>query len=152
MKKIDVLVWGIKHIASNYKMGADVDYEEEGQVGVYVTDEHPDCSPAPINDVQMLCDDLDIPRGQVETSEYGIDVWVDYAWTHTKADCEGYCPTDEAGRLLEEYVPNPVKQMWKKYGVEIGSPIPERIRTESSAVSMAEPATPTGDVYVDLPF
>ena len=120
MKKIDVLLWGVKHIASNYQMGADVNYEDDGQVCIYVTPEHPDCSPAPINDMQMLCMDLGINLSLVDVSPYGVDVWIDYAWVHTEAECEGYCDTDEAGRLLEEYTPNG-HEMWHKYGVTIGS-------------------------------
>lgn len=148
MKKIEVLQWGLRHIASNYKMGANVDYEEDGQLCVFVTDEHPDVSPAPINDVEMLCEDLGIEGSQIEVSQFGIDVCIDYAWVHTHEECEGYCPTDNAGTLLEEYVPTG-REMWHKYGVEIGSPIPEPVREEKP---VAEPVVPTGDVYVDLPF
>ena len=120
MKKIEVLQWGLQHIAGNYKMGADTDYKEDGQVCIYVTEEHPDVSPAPINDVQMLCDSVGIPRECIDVSPYGIDVCLYYAWVHTKEECKGYCETDEAEKLLGEYVPTGT-EMWHTYGVEIGS-------------------------------
>ena len=106
MKKIEVLQWGLRHIASNYKMGANVDYEEDGQVCIFVTDEHPDVSPAPINDVEMLCDDLGIHRAYIEVSGFGIDVTLDWAWPDTIGQ--------------DEYVPTG-HEAWHKYGVEIGS-------------------------------
>ena len=63
MKKIEVLEWGLQHIAANYKMGASTeDLQSEAEGCIYVTEEHPDVSPAPVNDVQMLCDDLGIHR------------------------------------------------------------------------------------------
>lgn len=151
MKKIEVLAWGVKHIAANYKMGANVDYEDDGEVCIYVTDKHPDVSPAPINDVQMLCDDLGIDREQIEVSQYGIDVYLDYAWVHTKEECEGYCDTDEAGILLEEYVPTGT-EMWHTYGVEIGSPIEASTRETAETAPAVEPVACSGDGYVDLPF
>ena len=55
MKKIKVLEWGLQHIAANYKMGASTeDLQSEAEGCIYVTEEHPDVSPAPVNDVQML--------------------------------------------------------------------------------------------------
>ena len=52
MKKIEVLEWGLQHIAANYKMGASTeDLQSEAEGCIYVTEEHPDVSPAPVNDV-----------------------------------------------------------------------------------------------------
>lgn len=121
MKKIDVLVWGMKHIASNYKLGSDTEsYEEDGQMCVYVTNERPTVTPAPINDVQMLCDDLGIDGGRIDVGQYGIDVSLDYSWLHTKDECEGYCDTSDAGLLLEEYNPTGM-EMWKRHDATIGA-------------------------------
>ena len=120
MKKIEVLQWGLQHIAANYKMGADTEsYNEDGQMCIYVTDFEKGLTPAPINDVPMLCQDLGIPRECIETSECGVDVYLDYAWVHTKEECEGYCE-GEFGKLLEEYKPTGI-EMWVRRGVEIGS-------------------------------
>ncbi len=104
MKKIEVLRWGIRHIAANYNLGADIEsIENDGQACVFVTDEHPTVTPAPINDVQLMCDDLGIERGQIEINEYGIEVSVDYAWLRANGD---YKPTGH--------------EMWKKYNAVIG--------------------------------
>lgn len=120
MKKIEVLAWGVQHIASNYQMGASTkDYQEDGQMCIFVTEAHPDVSPAPINDMQMLCESVGIDRSQVEVDEYGITVYLDYAWIHTAEECEGYCDTAEAGKLLVEYQPTG-REMWKKFDATIG--------------------------------
>jgi hypothetical protein len=120
MKKIEVLAWGVQHIASNYQMGASTeDYQEDGQMCIFVTEAHPTVSPAPINDIQMLCESVGIDRSQVEVGEYGIDVYLDYAWIHTAEECEGYCDTAEAGKLLSEYVPTG-HEMWKRSNAVIG--------------------------------
>ena len=108
MMKIDVLKWGLQHIAANYRMGASVDdLDETGEACIYVTEEHPDCSPAPINDVQMMCRDLGIQRRDVEVDAYGVTVYA--AW---------YICGDKS--LLRDYVPTG-NEMWKKCNVTIGS-------------------------------
>ena len=107
MKKIDVLKWGLQHIAGNYQMGVSVDdLEETGEAFICVTEKHPDMSPAPINDVQMLCQDLGIKRDDVETDSYGVTVYA--AWY--------ICGSRS---LLEEYQPTG-REMWKKFNVKIG--------------------------------
>ncbi len=107
MKKIDVLKWGLQHIAANYKMEASVDdVEETGEACIYVTDEHPEVTPAPINDVQMLASDLGIQRDDVEVDEYGVTVYA--AW---------YLHGNKS--LYDEYVPTG-HEMWKKYNATIG--------------------------------
>ena len=156
MKKIEVLQWGLRHIAGNYKMGASVGYEDDGQLCVFVTDKHPDVTPAPINDVEMLCDDLGIDRIHVDVSPYGIDVWLDYAWVHTKAESAGCTNPGEAGMLLEEYVPTG-REMWHKYGVKIGSPIkdepePDANGSEPAAVSVDSATADCMSIYEILPF
>ena len=120
MKKIEVLAWGMKHIAGNYQMEADTEsYNEDGQMCIYVTDFEKGLTPAPINDVQMLCHDLGIPREFIETSEWGVDVYLDYAWLHTKEECEGYCD-GEFRKLLADYEPTGF-EMWKRSGAVIGN-------------------------------
>jgi hypothetical protein len=107
MKNIEVLEWGLQHIAANYKMGASTeDLQSEAEGCIYVTEEHPDVSPAPVNDVQMLCDDLGIDRAYMKTSEFGIEVTLDWQWPETIGQ-EEYTPTGH--------------EMWKRFGVEIGS-------------------------------
>ena len=108
MKKIDVLVWGMKHIASNYKMSAYVDeLAETGEACICVSDEHPDMSPAPINDVQMMCRDLGISDEDVEVDAYGVTVYAAWYLCGSKT-------------LNEEYVPTGM-EMWKRNDATIGA-------------------------------
>lgn len=71
MKKIDVLCWGVQHIAENHGFEASVNYEEDGEVCIFGG-----CNVPTLSDVQMLCDDLGIGRENIESSEYGIDVYL----------------------------------------------------------------------------
>ena len=104
MKKIDVLKWGLQHIAANYDMGADTEHcEDERQACIYVTEKHPDCSPAPINDVEMLCQDLGIKSENIENSPYGVDVYLDAVYD----------------ALQEDYVPTG-HELWKRANAVIG--------------------------------
>lgn len=108
MRKGDVLCWGMKHIASNYKMGAATDYEDEGSVCIYVTDEHPNMTPAPIGDVGALCEDLGIPREYIHIDRsFGVDIEIDWEWTQ------------EGGLLQQEYTPTGL-ETWKKSTATIG--------------------------------
>ena len=108
MKKIDVLVWGMKHIASNYKMSAYVDeLADTGEACICVSEEHPDMSPAPINDVQMMCRDLGIRDEDVEVDAYGVTVYAAWYISGSKS-------------LTEEYVPTGM-EMWKRHDATIGA-------------------------------
>ena len=75
MTNIEMLVWGIKHIAENHKFNADVNYEEEGEVCIWGG-----CNIPTLCDVEMLCEDLHIDRECIESSEYGIDVFIYDSW------------------------------------------------------------------------
>ena len=108
MKKIEVLKWGLRHIAANYRMGVCVnDLDETGEACIYVTDEHPDVSPAPINDVRMLCQDLGIKREDVEVDDYGVTVYAAWYICGSKSLVE------------QDYQPTG-REMWKKFNVTIG--------------------------------
>lgn len=107
MKRIDVLKWGLRHIASNYKMGASVDdIEETGDCCIYVTEDHPKVTSAPINDVQLLCQDLGIKRDDIEVDSFGISIYAAYYLHSNKALYEDYVPTGH--------------EFWKKSNVNIG--------------------------------
>ncbi len=55
MKKIDVLAWGVKHIASNHRnVECDTDWEEYG--AMYIMD----TAVPTLSDARMLCADLGI--------------------------------------------------------------------------------------------
>lgn len=100
MKKIDVLVWGVKHIASNYNVECDTDYEEYGSMSIMATR-------VPIlSDARMLCKDLDIPVS---------DCYVDSSWDTIVIDVYGWAQQ----RGQEEYTPSGL-EMWKRFNAKIG--------------------------------
>lgn len=101
MRKLDVLVWGIAHIAENHNLECSTDYENDWSVCIFG-----DCSVPVISDVRMLCECVGIPEDEVHVSDFGIDVWLDYDWFH------------ENGEGFEEYVPTG-NELWKRYGVKI---------------------------------
>jgi hypothetical protein len=99
MKKIEVLCWGIEHIAQNHDFGYSTeDWETEGEVCIYGG-----CNVPTLSDVQMLCQDLGIPRECIEDSDFGIDVWIPEDW-------------DKDAEYKETGM-----EMWKRYGFVIGN-------------------------------
>jgi hypothetical protein len=113
MKKIEVLLWGITHIAENHGFNAGTDYEEDGEVCIWGGSNLPTLA-----DVQFLCEDLGIPTKNIENSEFGIDVFLNWEWLQENNEerdpSEGHW-----GMLLEEYTPS--LEMWKREGATIGS-------------------------------
>lgn len=105
MKKIEVLAWGVQHIAKNHRdVKCATDYQEYGSMSIQ------DTAVPTLEDARMLCEDLGIDRS---------DCYCDSSWGVIVIDldywlCEGH---DQ-----EEYVPTG-HEMWKRYGVEIGSEI-----------------------------
>jgi hypothetical protein len=76
-KNIDVLLFGLKHIAENHNTNALTEnWEEERQVAIM------DNSVPTLSDVQMLCDDLQIPRHCIYTSFFGIDIELPNEWVN----------------------------------------------------------------------
>lgn len=74
-KNIDVLIYGLHHIAENHNTTAITnDWKEEQQVCVMVN------NVPTMSDVQMLCDDLGIPRDCIYASFFGIDIELPYEW------------------------------------------------------------------------
>ena len=133
MKKIDVLAWGVRHIAHNHRDAVcNTDYKECMSMSIV------DDSVPTLSDTQMLCEDLGIERQ---------NCYADHSWGVICIDLEGW--VEKHGQ--EEYVPTGM-EMWKRYGVEIGSPIEAPAREKAETVPAVEPVACTGDVYVDLPF
>ncbi|MCR5066345.1 MAG: hypothetical protein K6A67_11355 [Bacteroidales bacterium] len=97
MKKIEVLCWGIEHIAQNHNFASVTDYVQDGEVCIYGG-----CNVPTLGDVEALCEDLGLPRENIEASEFGIDVWL-YEWNGE-----------------EEYKETGL-ELWKRYGSVIGS-------------------------------
>lgn len=101
MNYIEVLCWGIAHIAKNHGFGYAADYEGSGEVCIYGG-----CNVPTVQDVRFLCEDLGIDIECVESSDFGIDVWLTPEWYEEKGQ--------------EEYKPTGL-EMWKRYGVKLGS-------------------------------
>ena len=101
MKKIDVLAWGVQHIAANHKVECDVDYQEYMSMSIYG-----DSAPT-LADTRMLCEDLGIDRSCCNA---------DHSWGIIAIDVDEWVET--IGQ--EEYAPTGM-ELWKKHGVEIGS-------------------------------
>ena len=104
MKKIDVLVWGVKHIATNRDLNYSTDYEEDRTMSVLG-----DSVPL-LADMSMLCENLGIERGCC---------YADHSWGVTIIDLDVDNWLEEHGH--ENYVPCPALETWKRYNVEIGS-------------------------------
>lgn len=105
MKKIEVLQWGLQHIAANHGYNANVDYQEEGSMCIYGGTSVP-----MLADVRMLCECVGVSTDAIEESPgFGVDVYLSIVWV-----------TND-GMLTAEYQPNPAMEMWKRHGVEIGS-------------------------------
>lgn len=88
MRKGDVLAWGMQHIASNHGLKTSLNYEEDGSMCIYGG-----CNVPTLSDVQMMCEDLGIPQENIDSSEFGIDIYIDWDWTQ------------EGGLLQLDYVP-----------------------------------------------
>ena len=80
---IQMLVWGIKHIAKNHGFEAETNYKEEGEVCIWGGMNIPTLS-----DVRMLCEDLGIGKEYIESGDYGVDVWIPEDWWETEAHKE----------------------------------------------------------------
>ena len=72
---IQMLVWGIKHIAKNHGFHASTDYKEDGEVCIWGG-----CNVPTLADVHFLCEDLGIEKCNIESNECGIDVWISEEW------------------------------------------------------------------------
>ena len=87
LTNMEMLIWGIKHIAENHNFVAYTDDWEE-DLEVYILGNNVPT----LSDVQMLCKDLGIPLEYID-SEYGIDVFLPEDWLKEKKDLpfKGMC-------------------------------------------------------------
>lgn len=104
MRKGDVLAWGMKHIASNHNYMVSIDYEEDGSMCLFGKG---GVNVPTLSDVQMMCDDLGIPRDHIEHDDFGLEVIIDWDWTQ------------EGGLLQEDYLPTGM-ELWKRRDATIG--------------------------------
>ena len=110
MKYIEVLCWGMQHIAGNHKCYASTDYYHDGSVCIFGTTDTGGVSMPAKADVRMLCEDLSIPEDCIDISEFGVDVFVTQEWWDNYAKQE-YVYPEECRR----------NDFWKRSNVAIGS-------------------------------
>ena len=72
---VQMLCWGIKHIASNHGWQASTNYKEDGEVCIFGG-----CNVPTLSDVQFLCEDMGIDKHFIESSDCGIDVFIPAGW------------------------------------------------------------------------
>lgn len=80
MTNLEMLLWGIQHIAENHGFRSCVDWEEDGEVAIC------GCNVPTLMDTYMLCEELGIDRDYVENSDWGIDVYIPQDWIEEKAN------------------------------------------------------------------
>jgi hypothetical protein len=82
MTNFEMLVCGVKHIAENHGFKPNTEeWESYGEVWIFGG-----CNVPTICDVQMLCDDLGIPREFIETNDFGIDIYIPQDWFDLESD------------------------------------------------------------------
>lgn len=74
---------GVQHIAENHGFKYNTeDWETDGEVCILGG-----CNAPTLCDVQMLCEDLGIPREYIDSNdEYGIDIFIPQDWYDLKRD------------------------------------------------------------------
>ena len=77
---LEMLLWGMEHIAKNHGFECDLDYEENGNVCIFGG-----CNVPTLADVEFLCEDVGIGRYCIESCDCGIDVNFTWWWYHNVA-------------------------------------------------------------------
>lgn len=101
MKKIEVLIWGIKHIAGNHHFSGNcyTDFRT-GETVAYTGRNVPTC-----NDVRMLAEDLGV-SGCCKSEGFTMRIIVSKEWAETVGQ--------------EEFVPAMGQMMWKRTNKQLG--------------------------------
>lgn len=90
MTNLEMLCWGIQHISDNHGFDCDTDYGC-GTICVF------GCNVPTLCDVQMLCEDLNVPREDVFSTDSLIEVTLDEEWVEIFGSAE-YIPGMEFWR------------------------------------------------------
>ena len=81
---LEMLFWGMNHIAQNHGFKASANEHsiaEDGEVCIFGG-----CNVPTLADVKFLCEDVHIPADYIESSEMGIDVFIPEDWSETTAN------------------------------------------------------------------
>lgn len=98
MKKIEVLRWGVKHIACNHHFSSGSYTDQDGRTILYTASNVPSAA-----DMRMLAEDLGV---DCITRGYAVQIIVGRNWLDTVGQ--------------EEFVPAMGMMMWKRTTVELG--------------------------------
>ena len=78
---LEMLIIGIEEIAKNHGFESDTDWEENGEVCIFGG-----CNVPTLQDVKFLCECVHLNPSNIESSECGIDVWIDEEFLIKQAD------------------------------------------------------------------
>lgn len=81
LTNLEMLVSGIEEIAKNHGFESNTDWETNGEVCIYGG-----CNTPTLADVQFLCECVHLNPSNIESSEFGIDVWIDEEFLVKEAD------------------------------------------------------------------
>lgn len=102
MTNLEMLCWGVKHIANNHGFKSNASVKEaktEGEVCIYGGSNIPTYA-----DIKMLCKDCGFTAEQiadcVEESEYGIDIYFPCDWWEELANKPYKTPFHEFWRRV----------------------------------------------------
>jgi hypothetical protein len=88
MTNLEMLIFGVKHIAENHKLRYSVEYEEDGEVAILGGMNIPT-----LMDIKMLCEDVGIDENFIDPCEFGIDIWIPCDWFEevSNKEFQGQC-------------------------------------------------------------
>jgi len=96
MTNFEALRKGLQLVASNHNLKANVDdWENDGELCIFGG-----CNIPTISDTRMLCNDVMFPIDAIESSDFGIDIYLDEDWVN--------------GIGAEEYKPSLEYSFWKR--------------------------------------
>lgn len=93
MKNLEMLIFGVKHIAENHGFRFSTDWEEDGELAIFGN------NVPTFMDALMLVEDCKIPRNFVESNDFGIDIYIPSDWLENEAQKE-YCGLSFWKRLI----------------------------------------------------
>jgi len=94
MTNLEMLVLGTKEIANNHNFEANTEWEENGEVCIYGSNVPTIC------DVRLLCQDIHLPLADVESNDFGIDIYITSGWYKKYAN--------------KKYKKTPYGEMWRR--------------------------------------
>lgn len=102
MKKIEALIWGIKHIGGSHDAGGHAYTDHStGEVHLYTLDSVPTTA-----DVNFLAEDMGV-RDRCKVEGYSVEITLPKEWVDTIGQ--------------QEFVPTTGMMMWKRTAIPLGA-------------------------------